>query len=495
MKADKASRIMKADKTSIKWRLFTYLSAFVLIMVALLWLSQIIFLDSFYKTIKTQSIRSSAENIEDNINNSDLQTLVDKLSQQNELCIRIVDESGNDLYSAEASSECMIHRIPPKVINEYRRQAVKHGGTYLELVPQENPREQHYDDERFIGNVPQREEKQKLSMIYVKTISMNNTGNATLLLSSAITPVYATVDTLRVQLIVVTLLMLLLATGIAMVISRKISKPLIRMNHSAKRLAKGDYSADFAGKGYLEVYELGESLNYAANELSKTEKLRQELIANISHDLRTPLTMITGYAEAVRDLPGENTPENIQIIIDEARHLSNLVNDVLALSRLQTGIQALSITSFNLSQSITEILRRYSKLTGQDGYVINFEHDTDVVIEADEVKLSQVIYNLINNAVTYTGPDKLVTVSQKVAGGNVRIEITDTGEGISPENLPFIWDRYFKVDKSHKRAAIGSGIGLSIVKGILELHGAKFGVESSVGNGSTFWFELKLVNS
>ena len=110
---------------------------------------------------------------------------------------------------------------------------------------------------------------------------------------------------------------------------------------------------------------------------------------------------------------------------------------------------------------------------------------------ADELKMSQVIYNLINNAINYTGPDKTVTVCQSVREGAVKLEIIDTGDGIAQEEIPYIWDRYYKVDKSHKRAAIGTGLGLSIVKNILDLHGAAYGVISSIGQGSIFWFELK----
>ncbi len=222
------------------------------------------------------------------------------------------------------------------------------------------------------------------------------------------------------------------------------------------------------------------------------EGLRRELIANISHDLRTPLTMITGYGEVMRDLPGENTPENVQTIIEESRRLTALVNDMLDLSKLQSGMQTLHKAPFSLTRSICGILRRYAKLTEQDGYHIDFLYDEDATVDADEMKLSQVVYNLINNAVAYTGEDKKVTVRQVLSPASVRIEVEDTGEGIAPEDLPYIWDRYYRVDKIHKRAQIGTGLGLSIVKTILDLHRARYGVTSEKGRGSTFWFELDI---
>ena len=129
----------------------------------------------------------------------------------------------------------------------------------------------------------------------------------------------------------------------------------------------------------------------------------------------------------------------------------------------------------------------------QEGYRISFSADRDVSVYADRGMILQVVYNLINNAIHYTSEDKQVSVFQLVKGDTVRISVTDTGEGISEEEIPLIWDRYYKVDKVHKRAEIGTGLGLSIVKGVLELHGASYGVESTPGVGSTFWFELKIL--
>ena len=220
--------------------------------------------------------------------------------------------------------------------------------------------------------------------------------------------------------------------------------------------------------------------------------MSRELIANVSHDLRTPLTMIIAYAEVMRDLPGENSPENVQVVIDEAERLTNLVNDLLDISKLQAGVMQKNAAVYNLTESIEAVLERYNKLKEKDGYSILFEYDRKVCVEADEYKIFQVIYNLINNAINYTGEDKTIWVRQLIKGDSVRIEVTDSGEGIAKDALPYVWDRYYKVDKTHKRAVMGTGLGLSIVKNVLELHDAKYGVESELGKGSTFWFELKI---
>lgn len=309
------------------------------------------------------------------------------------------------------------------------------------------------------------------------------------LLETEITPVDSTVDTLKVQLFCLTLVMAVLGLGLALFIARRIAKPLAAINQSAKKLGEGDYAIRFEGAGTREAAELAQTLNYAAGELSKVDELRRELLANVSHDLRTPLTMIEGYAEVMRDLPGENTPENVQIIIDETQRLTNLVNDLLDLSKLEAGVVPLDKTRFNLTDSIRRTLQRYDKLAD---YRFPFYADRDVFVTADELRISQVVYNLVNNAITYAGADKTITLRQTVGDGMVRISVTDTGEGIPADKLRDIWQRYYKVDKSHKRAQIGTGLGLSIVKNVMDLHGGRYGVESQLGVGSTFWFALPL---
>ncbi len=278
----------------------------------------------------------------------------------------------------------------------------------------------------------------------------------------------------------------------ALALSRSLSKSIIKINDEAKKLAEGDYSVNFNSKDYMEVAELSDTLNYAASELGKADSFQKELIANVSHDLRTPLTMIKGYAEVMRDIPGENTPENVQVIIDETERLSGLVNDMLDISKLKAGTIAIQPEEYNITESIRHVLERYNKLREVDGYTIDFIYDDEVIVYADEQKMYQVLYNLINNAINYTGEDKKVTVIQKVLDNTLRIEVKDTGDGVKPEDIPYVWDRYYKDSSTHKRAIQGTGLGLSIVKNVLELHGAKYGVSSVRGVGATFWFELTL---
>ncbi len=482
---------MKASKVSVKWKIFSYILIFAAAMIVLLWLFQIVFLDDFYQAIKQGEIKGIAQMIEQNIDNKDIQTLINRIGQRFDVCVRVVDAQGQELYTAETMPDCVIHKLPDFELAAVEEKTEQNGGSLVTILPRNQFINSEYKAERFVGNVPAPDKGMTESMIYSRIITGADGNQVMVLLNSKITPVSSTVETLKIQLIYVTIILMGCALILAFVISRWVSKPIIKINKSAKHLARAEYDVCFDDKGYREIAELADTLNYAAKELAKVEKLRRELIANISHDLRTPLTMITGYAEVMRDIPGENKPENVQIIIDEAKRLTTLVNDVMDISKLQAGTQNLQLSEFNLTQTVRDILKRYTKLIEQDGYQLAFIYEDEATVNADEIKIMQVLYNLINNAVTYTGPDKTVVVRQTVEDGNVTISVEDDGEGIGQDQLEYIWDRYYKVDKAHRRAAVGTGLGLSIVKGILELHHAQFGVKSAEGEGSVFWFRLK----
>ena len=478
---------------SIRWKVFLYLMGFVGVLLVLLWTFQIVFLEDFYTAIKVRSIQTQVDTITENINDSDLQNLLDHISWTDNFLIRVVDPSGETLAQAGVSRDEMeVHSDPEQLRRDFARTQDK-GVLVEDRKINLNKLETGGKKLVFKGEVVPM--KQPMQLITYREIVQKSDGQPVMVvIDSMLTPLAGTVETLRVQLIYISALMVMLAAGMAVLLSRKVARPIVSINAAAKELAKGQYDVTFAGGGYQEVDELAGTLNYAAQELGKTDQLRRELVANVGHDLRTPLTLITGYAEVMQDLPGENTPENLQIIIDEARRLSALVSDILDLSKLESGVQKMDWQPVALTQSIRGILTRYGCLVGQDGYQIHLDTQEEVWVEGDAVRLEQVLYNLVNNAIHYTGPDKSITITQTVADGWVTVTVADTGEGIAPEQLPLIWDRYYKIDKNHRQTAVGSGLGLSIVKGVLEQHHARYGVDSVVGEGSRLWFALPVLS-
>ena len=499
---------MKRRHVSAKWQIYLFMMLFSGILIVLLWIFQVGYLDSFYKMIKHHEAKKVYNQLSSIIKNNDdnLEAKISDIAGKSNYSILLTKPDLSYLYCAEYNPTSSLLNMPTAMFHKFVEAARENGGSYSvtyigndnvtmeeEGIPElggDTINPGYGNDNRFHQN---RGQERGESVIYTRLITDNLSEEKVLMVNSTMTPVTATVETLKCQLLLITIALLILATLVGAVVSNIMAKPLISMNEAAKKLAQGDFSQNFTGKQYREIAELSDTLNFAAAELGKSEEYQRELIANVSHDLRTPLTMITGYGEVMRDLPGENTPENVQVIIDEANRLTTLVNDMLDISKLQAGVQQLNETEYNLTQSIRQVFQRYNKLREQEGYVIEFDAKEDVYVVADEEKIFQVVYNLINNAINYTGQDKRVEVKQIVEDDWVRIEIKDSGEGIPQEELGNVWERYYKVDKTHKRGVQGTGLGLSIVKNILKLHEAKFGVESTVGVGSTFWFSMKRV--
>ena len=477
---------------SVKWKIFVTLVFFIVIIIAVLWFFQV-----FYMFIKSNSVKKAASEVNEvitqkldgSLDMESYKTKISNISRNGDFCVIVYDEdtSKDPIMGNESDGKCMLSKSASyaahaDVIDELKGEALsqKDGIARLTSDIRDNGRnKQNMKISKGVQN-----------MTYISVVTGSNSHMKISVINAQLTPVNATIETIKTQFIIIAAILTVVALMLAFYLSRKIARPIISINNGAKTLATGQYDVAFSGKGYLEIEELSNTLNYASRELRKVENLRRELIANMSHDLRTPLTMISGYGEVMRDIPGENTPENVQIIIDETKRLTNLVNDMLDLSKLQADVQELHAVSMNLTDEIRSIIERYETLLKQDEYDIRFEYREDVIIQGDVIKLDQVIYNLINNAINYSGEDHQVIVKQLLEQGRVRIEIIDHGPGIEKDKLAYIWERYYKVDKTHVRSRVGSGLGLSIVKAVLELHKAEYGVLSEEGVGSTFWFSL-----
>ena len=298
--------------------------------------------------------------------------------------------------------------------------------------------------------------------------------------------------TMRVQLIMISVIVIFLALVLSALLSMKLTKPITQITKAAQRMATGDFSVNFKGEySYAEMDALAETLDYAKEEIGKSDELQKEVLANVTHDLKTPLTMIKSYACMIQEISGDNPEKrakHTQVIIDESDRLTSLVNDILNLSKIRSGMDSLKITNFNLSEFVHTVCERFDYLRETQGYVIERDIEDELYTEADMEKIEQVVYNLIGNAVNYTGEDKKIRVGlKKEKEGVLRFTVTDTGKGIPADQIDTIWDRYYRSSETHKRPIKGTGLGLSIVKTILQKHNFLFGVESEVGKGSTFY--------
>lgn len=462
---------------TLRTAIWLYFVIFITGILALLWFTFGVSLESNYKSKKTKDIVSIASYIlrgwnEDNLTVDSL----DKTAYENNMCILIQDSSGYTVYSYDMmANNCLIHGVYSLNLFKYRDMALssKNGYYYAEV---NNP--------RFNTN----------TLLFVMVIGSVDTPEGYIYLNTSLAPLKSTADIIKEQILGIGIMFLLLGLIVAFFLATVIEAPIVRITKSAKKMGEGSYNVEFDGHGYEETEILAETLNHAEKEISKVDTLRRDLIANVSHDLRTPLTMVKAYAEMIRDISGgnpEKRKEHLDVIIEESDRLATLVSDILDLSKLESGALEINMTEFSLTDTIKSIMERYTLLSEQDGYNFIISADKNFIVKADAVKIQQVLYNLINNAVNYTGEDKTVYITQIIKSKKLaRIEVTDTGAGIPEELIPLIFDRYYRTEKS-KREVIGTGLGLSIVKQILQKHNCEFGVRSQEGIGSTFWFEIR----
>lgn len=468
---------LKFSTHSIKFKVCLYFIIFAVVLMVVLWLLQVFFLNTFYQTMKEAKTKKVAESIELAYTHNDLSAFaeqVSKIAESSDMYIYIAYTEGFPflLYGHENSSRDYTDEIL-RVKKEMEEKNLKSVSLTL----------QEPGNSRMIlacGTILRDEGKPELvSYIF-----------------SPLWPVTSTLDILTNQLIYVTIISLALALCLAFYLSSRITTPIRNITNSARKLAQGEYGIVFKGGHYSELNNLADTLTKASIELEKSTMLQKDLIANVSHDLRTPLTMVKSYAEMIRDLSGDNPEKrnaHLQVIIDEADRLNLLVSDMLTLSRMQSGAIVIEKSRFDIKEVVEGIYLSFKLLKEEDGYNINLDCPASIMVEADPERMKQVFSNLINNALKFCGDDKTVNVIVKRKGRHVLCQVQDHGVGIPPDELPHIWERYYKASSNMVRSTSGSGLGLSIVKEILSLHNANYGVDSTLGEGTTFWFELDIV--
>jgi signal transduction histidine kinase len=462
---------------SLRFKVWLYFVLFIAVVFILMWLFQIVFLEVFYERMKISDTRKvGKEMAELYVTDDTYENYFKQIAYDNNMCVLVVNFYGQMQYSDDyvMGRNCVTHG-PDAHINISNFIAdvdIADDGTMYKKVINPGSNE--------------------ITLIYGIKVQKNDRANY-IFLNSPIDPVESTAGILRRQMYIIISIMIIFAIVLSMYISNSISSPITNITKSARKLAKGVYDIDVSGGEYFETQELAKALKFAASEISKIDVRQRDLIANVSHDLKTPLTMLKAYAEMIRDLSGDNPEmraEHLEVIISETDKLTALINDMLDLSKFENGTYTLSKTEFSITDLLTETVNRFSVWTEAKGYEIVLKTDKDTKVFCDKIKIGQVVYNLINNALNYTGEEKIVYVRQINRPSSIRIEIEDTGPGISEEDIRLIFEKYYR-SENYKRAVKGTGLGLSIVKAVLKNHDYVYGVDSVLGEGSTFWFEIK----
>ena len=449
--------------------MLTILVVFIGLMLALILFLQTTFLDGTYKNNKIAYLKDTAALIDEGIQNDDILSVLEDISFSNEVCVRVITDAVGFTTYQDASS-CALGKLSNKQLNKIAATTFDNGGEAL------------FDSNS--SNI-------KNAYIYSK-LSKVNDENVLIMLSTSIVPLQSTIDTMYDQFNIIIIVVVIATILLALCLSSLIVKPIKKIEMEATNLPSGKYDHKLVKTDAREIENLNNTLARANEEIIKADVARKELIGNVSHDLRTPLTMIVGYGEMIRDFPEENNAENINVIINEAKRLSTLVDDLLDLSKVESGkieFHNKDIKISDLLGSVYDQFEPYCKANNIE-LVLNVE-DSDVVVNVDDNRLKQVLYNFMSNALNYNDAnDTKIIIGEEKVDGAYRIYVYDNGSGVKEEDKDKIWNRYYKVDKEHKRSHIGSGIGLSLCKDILDKMGYKYGVDSVYKEYSKFYFDI-----
>ncbi len=459
---------------SLRARLCLAFIFFTIIVSALLWFFEVILLEGFYYTSKIRQTQNIAIAVAENYGSENFDSYLTSISVGNQICIEILDARNIPLYERDVMNDkCLLHG-PHNFLHGLLMKLQNDGDGMISM--------NFYDEQIGLE-----------TLVLGCTLEKNGKVQGYLFLNTPLEPVGSAISILKDLLVVVTILLLIIGVLIAFYLSNWLSVPIVRITRSAHRLAHGDFNTKFEGGSYREVDELARTLTYAEEQLSRVDRMQRDLVANVSHDLRTPLTMLKAYAEMIRDLSGDNPVKrnaHLQVIIEETDRLTLLVNDILDLSKLENGSIKPEMQIFDISARMNDIIARYKGVSEKMGYHIHFTPDEPIEVICDPGQIERVICNLINNAINYTGEDKNVYVRQVNTPEGVRIEVRDTGAGIPEDKIQRIFDKYYR-SENHKREVVGTGLGLTIVKAILKMHEFHYGVSSKLGEGSVFWFLIR----
>ena len=467
----------KLDTSSIKTTtLFSFLM-YAMILVAFLWVLTSFFMDTYYQKMRTQEVIRTADAVEAQY---------------------LKGSSGFSKYAAETAEINGIY-IQVKGIDdmlEYNGTGISPEDVSFENdIARINSRLASSDSASVTETRHTASSDSQARLVYASMIGSGR-NTASLYIIAPLYPDQITIRIVKNMLGYITFILLSVACFLAYALSRRITSPIENLTKSATALSQGNYNVRFDGASFTETKELARALNKASYEMEKTDFYQREIIANVSHDLKTPLTMIRSYAEKIIDISGDNPEKrnaDLQIIISETDRLNRLVSDMLSVSNLQSNNVEMHRETFDLVEAAEDVYESFMVLGTSQGYDVHFHPSKPAYVVGDRSKIMQVMTNFVSNAVKYSGDNKFIDIRITRSNKKVAFHCIDHGVGIPSDEQSHVWDKYYRTSANHERTIEGTGLGLAIAKSILNLHSAKYGVKSEEGKGSDFWFEMDTV--
>ncbi len=453
---------------SISIRLWMQMLLLIGITLGLLWIFQVVMLEKYYMYSQTRNIKQQglaiAKVFEEGASNEQLQREAEELSLKYNAGVEIFDLAGGRVF----------------------------GYTFMPMMGKAMDKQEVFT-EASKGGITVRQTKHNRLNSNILLVGIPIGGQSAvggvLIISAPLASIKETEAIIKEQLMIVTAILILISLALTFFFSRAFTRPILKINEAAAKMAVGNLSIRIDVDGKDELGMLADTINNLSLQLHKIEQLRKELIANVSHEFRTPLSLIKGYAETIMDVTGdmpEKRNKQLGIILEEAERLRSMVDDTLNLSQMQSEYFQLDIRPFDIAASVRNIKNRFLYILEESGISIEIQTSDCIIVMGDEARIEQVLYNFVSNACNHTARGGWIRIEIIENVDNVKIEVIDNGEGIAADELPNIWDRFYKGSKENK----GTGLGLAIAKKILEAHVSSYGVESKLNQGTRFWFTL-----
>lgn len=444
------------------------MSVFLLIAISMGNIIYSLFL-SFYSSLVTEELVQRAEShasvLSDHFTENTIDHVV-RMEQGSRFMVVILDQERKVLGHSDT-------------ITPYHREYLD--SAYEERIKMESALEEDWDSKPFL--------------VSQSTVLQHGKEVGTVVLFSSTTPVRETIRILQGMLLVTGCVSAIIVSGILFLVSRMIAHPLLEMKKVTGEIAKGNYDLNLPVKGEDEVAQLAHAINHMSDEIQFYQKQRNEFLADIGHELRTPLTYLKGYSEILlsHDVSEKEKQEYLTIIHEQSHRLQRLVQDLFDLARMEQGDFSFHWDQINLEDVLTDVLTFVESSMDAKGILMEyFPPEQDFVIRGDRQRLGQVFINILENARRYTPEGGTVYIRYHGTDAQVTVAIQDTGPGIPKEELPYIMERLYRVEKSRSQETGGAGLGLAISKKIVEMHRGQLLVESAAGKGTTFKVRLEL---
>jgi len=488
-------------KRSLKWQMTVIFVGLVICMLLIFYIANNSFLEQYYVYNKTNDFKEIFAEVEEAVTNGSLKDESTKseltwVVERGNISLLITDEAINDYISYN------VYDIPLLYVKLVRYALNQQGDIQQEMI--ENT--ENYIITKSLEPTNKTE--------YLEMVGQFENGGW-FIMRSPIESIRESVKISNKFLVYVGILVTMLSVLLIWFFSKRLTRPILELTTVSKRMTELDFDAKYSSGGIDEIGILGANFNLMSEKLETTiselknanyelqrdieqkekmEEVRTEFLGNVSHELKTPIALIQGYAEGLKEsinADSESRDFYCDVIMDEANKMNQMVRNLIALNQVEAGDDETILERFDISALIRGVLQSCDILIQQKNVTLNFRQDTPVYVWGDQFKVEQVVRNYVSNALNHVDNEKVIEIKIIVNEEKAIISVFNTGSPVPEEDVERIWDKFFKVDKAHTREYGGNGIGLSIVKAIMESFKQEYGIKN-YDNGVEFWFQLDI---